>query len=306
MLSAFAPRDGLFDVRHRVRGGGLAQSFLKVHEPHAASAIVGLGQMVDVYVGAAVRVRRRGRREDIAPTALLWADCDGPEAFAALLAFTPAASAIVTSGSANCAHAYWTLTRPLGVEELERCNRRLAAALGADARCADAARVLRIPGTHNFKALPPRAVELLRWTNARHRPEEILSALPVVPEAPGRSTSRRPGRGRQPDPLLTIRPAHYVRALTGRQPTRQGKIHCPFHPDNTPSLHVYRSPERGWTCFGCTTSDGRPLGGDIYTLASLLWLSGQSRDSRLRGREFIEVRQRLLAIFFGEDAGVGG
>ena len=43
----------------------------------------------------------------------------------------------------------------------------------------------------------------------------------------------------------------------------------------------------------------------IFDFAARLWLSGQSRDSRLRGREFIEVRQRLLAIF-GEDAGVGG
>jgi len=146
MLGAFAPRFGLFDVRYRVRGGGLARSFLAVDAADAASTIVRIGQGTDVYVGCAVRIRRRGRREDIAPTALLWADCDGPEAFAALLAFTPAASAIVASGGEHCAHAYWALTRPLGVDELERCNRRLAAALGADARCADAARVLRVPG----------------------------------------------------------------------------------------------------------------------------------------------------------------
>src|SRR5664280_2359235 len=87
MLSAFAPRHGMFDVRYRVRGGGLARFFLAVHAPHAASTVVRIGQSADVYVGCAVRVRRRGRREDIAPTALLWADCDGSEAFAALLAF---------------------------------------------------------------------------------------------------------------------------------------------------------------------------------------------------------------------------
>ena len=250
-----------------------------------------IGQGTDVYVGCAVRVRRRGRREDIAPTALLWADCDGPAAFAALLAFTPAASAIIASGGEDCAHAYWALTGALGVEELERCNRRLAAALGADSRCADAARVLRVPGTRNFKALTPRPVELLRYTNARYRPEEILGALPAVPEPPARGMPRRSRSGPHPDPLLMIEPARYVRVLTGREPTRQGKIRCPFHSDETPSLHVYRSPERGWTCFACTSPDGRPLGGDIYTLASLLWGVPAS------GREFLELRARLDALF---------
>jgi len=88
-----------------------------------------------------------------------------------------------------------------------------------------------------------------------------------------------------------IAPARYVKALTGREPTRQGKIRCPFHPDATPSLHVYRSSERGWTCFACTGPDGRPLGGDIYTLASLLWGVPAS------GREFLELRARLDALF---------
>ncbi|MGA2321566.1 MAG: DNA-primase RepB domain-containing protein [Solirubrobacteraceae bacterium] len=291
MLSAYAPRNGLFDVRYRNCGGGLARFFLRVHAPRAASTIVRIGQSTDVYVGCAVRIRRRGRREDIAPTALLWADCDGSEAFAALLAFTPAASAIIASGGEDCAHAYWALTRPLGVEELERCNRRLAATLGADPRCADAARVLRIPGTRNFKELAPRPVELLQSTHARYRPEDIVGALPLAPRAPATTTPRRSHSGRRPDPLLTIAPARYVQVLTGREPTREGKIRCPFHDDGTPSLHVYPDPERGWTCFGCTGQDGSPLGGDIYTLASLLW------GVPARGRQFLEVRAQRDALF---------
>jgi hypothetical protein len=93
-----------------------------------------------------------------------------------------------------------------------------------------------------------------------------------------------------------------VRVLIGREPGRDHKIACPFHKDQTPSFHAYPTPERGWTCFGCTTPTGKRLGGDIYTLASLLWFSGQSADTPLRGRRFIEVRERLMAIFFGEDA----
>ncbi len=122
MLAAFAPSHGLFDVRYRVHSGGLARFFRPVHAADVARTIVQIGQRTDVYVGCAVRVRRRGRRGDIAPTALLWADCDGPDALAALLAFTPAASAIIASGGEDHAHAYWTLTRPLDVDELEDCK----------------------------------------------------------------------------------------------------------------------------------------------------------------------------------------
>ena len=46
---------------------------------------------------------------------------------------------------------------------------------------------------------------------------------------------------------------------------RHGKIRCPFHPDGTPSLHVYPTPEQGWFCFGCRR------GGTIYDLAAEVW-----------------------------------
>src|ERR1019366_5105552 len=96
--------------------------------------------------------------------------------------------------------------------------------------------------------------------------------------------------------LLAIEPVRYVQTLTGRKVPRSRKVSCPFHEDRTPSLHVYPQPAQGWACFGC----GR--GGSIYDLAGELWLSGQSPDAPLRGRQFIEVRQRLLTMFFGVDA----
>jgi hypothetical protein len=50
---------------------------------------------------------------------------------------------------------------------------------------------------------------------------------------------------------------------TGRRVGRGGKVACPFHADNEPSLHVY--PDH-WTCYSakCWRGD-RPNGGDIYT-----------------------------------------
>src|SRR5580704_9056944 len=123
---------------------------------------------------------------DVAPTPLLWADCDTPAAVAAATAFDPAPTMIVTTGSGTGTgtgthrniHAYWALTRCLSIEMLEDSNRRLAAALGADSKCADATRILRVPETLNFKDLPPRPVGLQEHSGARYLPAEILTARP--------------------------------------------------------------------------------------------------------------------------------
>ena len=304
MLSAFAPPATLLEVRYRVQGRDLARFFLDAHDPDAASTIVRLGRRTDVYVGVAPRVRKGGTREDIAPTALLWVDCDGPAAVAALLAFQPAASMIVTSGSSEHtgirgdvdglanAHGYWALTHPLSAEDLHDANRRLALALGADPRCADPPRILRVPDTLNFKGDPPRPVRLRQFTSTRHQPAEILTNLPPsrTPQAT-LPTQTIAGRRDDADPLLAIEPAHYVQVLTKREPGRDNKIRCPFHSDRTPSFHVYSTPGQGWTCFGCTTPSGKLLGGDIYTLASLLW------SIPTRGPGFIELQSRLDAQF---------
>jgi hypothetical protein len=294
-LAAYAPLRSLLEVRYRT-SGDFARFFMPIHSPNAARVITRIGQRTDVYVGVAPRLRRSGTRDAVAPTPLLWADCDTPAAVAALQAFQPPASMIVTSGSSRDAHknahAYWALTRCLPARELEHANRRLALALGADPRCADAPRILRVPDTLNFKHQPPRPVQLHQYTEARYRPVEIFTALPPRQSLPTPTRSRHshtPGRG--DDPLLRIKPAEYVRVLLGREPGRDHKITCPFHSDQTPSFHVYPTPEQGWTCFGCPTPDGKPLGGDLYTLASLLWGIPTS------GRDFLQLRERLEQTF---------
>jgi len=292
MLRAFAPARALLDVRYRADEAGLARFFMDMHAAQAARTLVRIGRRTDVYVGVAPRVRRRGGREDIAPSTLLWADCDELTSIAKLRAFKPAASMIVTTGGGEHphenAHAYWALTRCLSVGELEDANRRLAAALAADPRCADGARILRVPGTLNFKYRPPRPVKLREYNGLRYRPVEILTAPPPRPTVQSPSAH---SRNRIGDPLLQIEPAYYVRVLTGRQVGRGRKIHCPLHADEHPSFHVYEKPEQGWTCFGCTSTDGRPLGGDIYTLASLLW------SIPTRRADFLKLRKALDALF---------
>lgn len=291
-LAAYAPRRSLLEVRYRTEDMRLARFFVSIHAPSAARIVTQIGQRTDVYVGCAPRVRHGGGREDIAPSALLWADCDGEHVVKALHDFPFPASVVLRSGTATNAHAFWALTAALSLHELEDANRRLALALGADPRCVDGARILRVPGTFNFKSQPPRAVRLLRYSPARHRPADILAALPAPLPAPA-SDGAAPEQSarRASDPLLRILPADYVRVLIGREPGRDHKIACPFHEDQTPSFHVYATAQRGWTCFGCPTSNGRPLGGDIYELGSLLWGIPTS------GRDFLRLRDRLERVF---------
>ena len=290
-LGAYAPRGSLLEIRYRAEGK-LTRFFVDVHARDIARIVTLIGQRTDVYVGCAPRVRRRGGREDIAATAIVWADCDGEHVVRALHAFPLQPTIVVCSGTATNAHAFWALTAALRLHELEDANRRLALALGADATCVDGARILRIPGTLNFKTHPPRPVRLLTYTPARYRPADILAALPAAPAAPVYDAPGPRNSGpHASDPLLRIEPADYVRVLTGREVGRDHKIACPFHDDRTPSLHVYPTPERGWACFGCRTAAGRPLGGDIYKLASLLW------DIPATGRYFLQLRDRLDHTF---------
>ena len=110
-----------------------------------ATRALALGRRTDVYVGCAPRTRRHGGRNAVERAFVLWVDCDGEAAVDALEHFDPQPSIVIASGTGSNCHAYWPLTEPLAAEEVERANRRLAHALGADAASADAARILRVP-----------------------------------------------------------------------------------------------------------------------------------------------------------------
>ena len=150
---------------------------------------------------------------------------------------------IVSSGTAGHAHAYWTLRTRVEAAELEQANRTLASHLGGDLASVDAARILRPAGTLSHKHRPPAPVELLhRDAAARYELAELVDGI-----TPARvTTCPRPQRARTraartelDELLLAIPAATYVRELTGREPRRNGKVNCPFHADETPSLQLY-------------------------------------------------------------------
>jgi hypothetical protein len=239
MLGGRAPDSALLEVRFRVADQALAAEFWPVRDVGAAAAsIFRRSRETDVFVGCAPRLRHSGTKRDVADVWVLWAECDGAVAAAAALAHRPAPPVVIRSGSGPNLHAYWPLREPVTAQVAERANLRLAHALRADVACFDATRILRPPGTRNYKRVPPARVAALRM-----RPEatfdvgEVLSRTPAVDDTfLARRWRERPARDPSRDPLLAIAPATYVSRLLG-VPARPGrKVQCPFHTDERPSL----------------------------------------------------------------------
>ena len=288
-LAGTAARGELLELRYRLDDGQrMGQVFDRPDRlRRLATRAIALGRRTDVYVGCAPRTRRHGGRDAVQRAFVLWADCDGEAAVAALTDFEPAPAIVIASGSGTNCHAYWPLTEPLTRDELERSNRRLAQALGADPASADAARILRVPGTLSYKHHPPTAVDAIRLnTNRRVDVADIAGSLPDPPAPPPAPATIAPIADRGDDPLLAIAPEVYVRRLLGVDVPRHRKVPCPFHDDQHASLHVYETAERGWYCFGACRR-----GGTIYDLAASLY------GYTARGEGFLRLRAELRRLF---------
>jgi hypothetical protein len=249
---------------------------------------------------------RHGDRAAVSASRLLHLESDHPDAWPTLQGFTALPSLVIASGTPGHLHAYWQLDAPALPEQVRAANRRLAQALGGELACAGIARLLRPPRTLNHKHQPPRPVRRVAYRpQISYSLSELTAALPPTAEPqllPTRTSPRtggvRAGAASFERALLEVSAADYVAVLVKAVPNRQGKILCPFHEEREASLQLY--PDGTFYCFGA--SCGR--GGTIIDFAAHLWLTGQSRDVPLRGREFIDVRRRLMTLFFGENTDV--
>src|SRR5581483_3235654 len=160
MLAGQAPGARLLEIRFALRYRDMGRLFIAAHSAPGASRLIRrLAARTDVYVGVCLRTRRAGGRDAIDRSHLAFVKIDTPDALDRLRAFRHPPSMIVSSGTAGHAHAYYTLSAPVAVPELERANRRLAHGLGGDLVSVDAARILRPPSTWNYKHSPPAAVQ---------------------------------------------------------------------------------------------------------------------------------------------------
>jgi hypothetical protein len=190
--------------------GSMSRNFYPSTEA-AAHEAVSLGLNYDVYVGVAPRWGSDGTGVGVRRLGALWADLDakGEHTVGSRLRqledLTCHPSILVLTGG-GC-HAYWLLSRPAdGLEQLEQAEgvmRWLGQRLGGDPVW-DRARILRVPGTCNYKYELPRPVELERFeprlrydldqleemSEAFHEagaPEGVSTSVPTA----GRSSVRR-------------------------------------------------------------------------------------------------------------------
>jgi hypothetical protein len=291
MLAGAGDPGRFLDVRWRTPAGLMRRRFLPAGAiEDAARLLTRMAARNDVYVGVALRDGHvHGGRAAISHSHLAWVESDDQGTAERLLSFPHPPTMVIASGTPGHLQLYWLLDRPCPVGEVESGHRRLARALAGDPACADAARILRPPETLNHKHNPPRTVTLLAFRkDARVTLAQLTDGLPEDPDpavAKRLLVRGRTGRTRRDRELLAIPAAEYVRVLTGRCPTREGKVLCPFHTERDPSLQLY--PDGGFYCFG----SGCRAGGTIFDFAGRLW------GIAPRGPGFIELRDRLSEHF---------
>jgi len=283
----------LVEVRYRRPQGGMGQLFQSADRARSLiETVLGLGERTDTYVGAAPRMARDGSKRAVTHSHALWVDCDDPDAADRLRAFVPAPTLLLRSGRDGGLHGWWALREPLAAPAaLERALRRVAHHLGGDMACCDAGRIMRAAGTLNHKHGQARPVEVERLEpGAIYTAADVVGDLPDPPARVAPPAARQRHRTGADDPLLGIPATIYVPALTGQGVGRDGKAHCPFHADRTPSLHAYPTAAEGWTCFaGCGAGTIIDFGAKLY-------------DLEPRGTGYHRIRERLEADLRGRAA----
>lgn len=242
-----------------------------------------------------------------------WIDQDDPDKVDLLRHFPHRPHMVVTTGGSGGVHAYWRLALPVGRDEIGVINRKLVLELQADKAAHNPGRILRIPGSRNFKANHAEQADgLCRivWADL-HSPgydAELLVEGLTDYKQPSKPRPKKRYDGEfehsRTDPWVetTVRiaegtpPPDYVYRLIGQTvPYRGGHIRCPFpdHDDRNPSTYVYGDVGAGWFCFSCQR------GGGPFQLAAALngWVGG--RD--LRDSEFIEAA-KTLAVALGTES----
>lgn len=254
------------------------------------------GERAEVFfTPATLRVPVPGN-DSVGRSAVAWVDIDDPRRLADLRRFPHPPHAVIASGSGG-AHAYWRLVEALPGERCEALNRRLAAALGADPASCNRGRIMRVPGSLNWK--PASRGRGAAWCRVvmcdLARPPYSAARLAAGlrdPKAPTRSKPPPPRRvPADMEPWAALEAAEYYRALTGSEPGRDGKVRCPSagHEDRHPSAHLYRGAGAGWYCFACGAG-----GGAVDMVAAL---RGYPTGSALRGEQFNECLAELRRVF---------
>jgi replicative DNA helicase len=212
----------------------------------------------DVYVGALPRARQGGTEQDVGSRKWVWGDLDyGTVGHAKPAAFATRQEALATIrrvsellgadptfliDTGGGFHVWLALKEEPPLDVWRDITRRLAHALGADMNALDLPRILRVPGTKNFKTDSPRLVKLVDYRPS-FIPIERLLQLPSAP-AEERSSTQKTRRAEgldTPFGRANDIPIDEVMAWLGVAMHREGnRIYCacPVHGGSNASQMV--------------------------------------------------------------------
>lgn len=161
----FEGLSGLIEIREISKTGKAKSLYFK----SAAEAIrYQPPQNKNIYIGMLTRSYRSGKKEAVKHTQALWLDVDDKNSeyiidFLIDCGKLPQPTAVINSG--NGKHIYYKLNKPAGLE-VEPVVKKLAKHTGADIRAAEAARIMRLPGSLNIKDEPLKCEVLSLNDNA--------------------------------------------------------------------------------------------------------------------------------------------
>lgn len=272
----------------------------------------------EVFVTPAAFSAPLPRNEGVGEARCVWVDIDEPENIDTLRKFEHPPHLVIESGGSGGVHAYWRLDQPINPDALKSANYKLCERLGGDAKSRNPARLLRVPGTFNYKPTvegrPPGKVRvrMVDWHLPEYAIEDLIEGLedPDVPEMPAKALELRQGTNTRSNngpsksnwidetkAIFDMMPAtEYFRYITGEAINANGQmISCPnpAHPDRDPSCFVYSEPGKGHWCFSCEQA-----GNDAVSLVAVL----SNGSPRVDGDQFIEV-MKFLADLVGIDHG---
>lgn len=194
---ALANRLGEIELRIFRKGGPTMQHFFTTIEETAERAHEVCNSGLDVYFGVNLRKGGGGKKDNVHYVNAFHAEVDYgsdghkkecqhktiEEALNAIEDFSPAPSIIIHSGGGF--HCYWLLRNPIdvkeiGVSNIENINRNLSLKLGGDSGTHNIDRILRVPGTFNFKLSdnprPVRSISNTRKTYSYEDYQEFVAA----------------------------------------------------------------------------------------------------------------------------------
>jgi hypothetical protein len=175
--------EGLIEIRSIGETNG--QGFFKLSQKSEMENFCQQYAQNNIYFGVATRDGNGGEKKNIIEFPGVWCDVDFKDIsmeklYPILAAFPLNPSAVASSGGGL--HIYWILNEPANLDDADRIegiNRRIATALCGDFKSCDAARILRIPDTKNFKYNPPKDVKILKLNPFEYSLEDF-EILPDV------------------------------------------------------------------------------------------------------------------------------